>query len=86
MPGRIHLDVVERDGERIWFTLVVDAPVGFHVEQCHEQKGLSYSICTRHIEPDEMARVWVNDRPLISLVKKKFQEMAERSQAQPQAA
>lgn len=86
MVQRVHLDVVERASERIWFTLVIENPIRYYVEQYHEPHSVSFSTRTREIQPDELARTWVNDQPLIKLVESKFQEMAERDQPQSQAA
>ncbi len=86
MAERIHLDVVERDDEKIWFTLVVDDPVGFYVEQYHEPNGVCFSARTRNIQPDELAKTWINDLSLIKLVENKFQEMAEAALTESRAA
>jgi hypothetical protein len=78
MADRFHLDIVERANERVWFTLVVDEPFRYFVEQYHESSHPTFTCSTRNIKPDELARCWVNDKSLIKLVEEKFQELSER--------
>jgi len=82
MGSRIHLDVVERVDEKIWFTLIIEDPIGYYVEQYHEPLSVSFSSRTRIIQPAELSRTWVNDQPLIKLVERKFEEMARCEQPQ----
>lgn len=77
MPLRIHLDIVERPGETIWFTLVIDDPIHFYVEQCFESKK-PYHCGTWQIKAEELSRYWVNDKSLIKLVEEKFTELTQR--------
>jgi len=77
MAERYHLDVVKREDETIWFTLVIEEPVRYFVEQYHESRKAFESCRTRQIPAEELARHWVNDRPLIKLVENKLQELIE---------
>jgi hypothetical protein len=76
---RYHLDVVRKEDETVWFTLIVDDPVRYYVEQYHESNKAFRGDRTLHILPEELARHRVNDRPLIKLVENKLQELVEIS-------
>ena len=77
MASRYHLDVVRKEEETIWFTLVIDDPVRYYVEQHHESNKAFQADRTLHILPEELAKHSVNDRPLIKLVENKFQDLAD---------
>jgi len=77
MADRYHLDMVKNGEETVWFTLVVEEPVRFFVEQYCESNR-AFSCCrTWTIPAEDLARIQVNDRPLIKLVENKLQELAE---------
>jgi len=80
VADRYHLDVVRKGDETIWFTLVIDDPVCYYVEQYHQSNRVFQTDRTHHILPEELARHRVNDRSLIKLVENKLQELVESSQ------
>ena len=69
--------------ETIWYTLVLEDPIDYFVEQYHESNNTFSGCRTRQIEREDLVRHWVNDRPLIRLVEDKLLEIVEKSWGQP---
>jgi len=63
----------------------MDDPVGYFVEKYQESNNAFTGCRTSQIQRTELAKHWVNDRPLIRLVEDKLQEIVEKSRRQPAA-
>lgn len=78
MANRYQLDIVQRDEEIIRFTLVIDDPFGYFVEQLHEPVQPFAKARIHRIQREELLKYWVNDIPLIKLVERKLEELATK--------
>ena len=77
MADRFHLDSVATASGTVWYTLVIDNPVGYYVEQYNDSKNAFIKDRTKRISAVELTKHWVNGTPLITLVENKMTEMAE---------
>lgn len=78
MVQRYKLDVVQRDDEIVTFTLVVDDPFDYFVEQRHEMLQPFRKAQERRIQRKDFLKYWVNENPLIVLVERKLEELAKK--------
>ena len=74
---RFHLDSVTNADGTTWFTLVIEDPVNYFVEQYNDAKIAFVRNETRHILRSEIGKHWVNGVPLVMLVENKLGELAE---------
>ena len=79
MADRFHLTSVKTVEGAIWYTLVLNDPIGFYVEKYNDSRNAFIKERTKTISPDELPKHWVNGMPLISLVENKLEELAEIS-------
>ncbi len=77
MIERYALATVKHENEIIRFTLVINDPLSYFVEQCHEPTKPFVQAQKFQIKPDELSKRRVNGIPLIKLVERKLEELAE---------
>jgi hypothetical protein len=83
MAQRFHLDLVNTTDGTIWFTLVVDDPVGYFVEEYNDSPNVFIKGRTKLITPCDLAKHEVNGVSLIKLVENKLQEIVEAHHPRP---
>ncbi len=74
---RFHLDSAKDREGTIWFTLVVEDPINYFVEQYHDSKFRNAQDRMMCISRDKLRNHIVNGIPLITLVENKLAEIAE---------
>ena len=79
MAQRFHLDLMNSPEGTVWFTLVLEEPVRYHVESYTDSRNAYLKERTKYIAPSEFGQYQVNGVPLIKLVENKLQDMVEAS-------
>jgi len=74
---RFHLDSVKDREGTIWFTLVMEDPTNYFVEQYNDSQFGTAQQRTMCISRDKLKNHNVNGIPLITLVENKLAEIAE---------
>ncbi|HEY1660905.1 MAG TPA: hypothetical protein VGI03_00665 [Verrucomicrobiae bacterium] len=77
MTERHLLSLEKRESEIIRFTLVINAPYSYFVEESHEPTQPFKKAHTMLIEATSLSNYQVNGVPLIKLVETKFEELAK---------
>jgi hypothetical protein len=74
---RFHLDSVTTLEGTTWFTLVIEEPAKYFVEQYNDAKTAFATNRTKRILPSEFSKHWVNGIPLVMLIENKLGELVE---------
>lgn len=74
MAERIHLGTIDRSDGTIWYTLIVESPTRFHVEQYNDSIQVFLKERLTTIPTNELGRHVIGGISLATLVADKFKE------------
>ena len=80
MAERFHLDSVKNRDSTTWYTLVVEDPVNYFVEEYNDTKNAFIKDRTKRIARADLGKHQINGTPLITVVENKMSDIAEAAQ------